>query len=1140
MDCLRMKTNQLISYSLSLIFICLSFISSGQGQNSVLSSGEWFKIGITEEGIYKIDRGLLQKMGLETSSLDPRSIALFGYGGGMLPQENAADRPEDLPEVAIMVSGEDDGSFDGQDYVLFYGRSPDLIKVRADEEILYQNNLYSDTTYYFLTVKNSPGKRVNDVANEGLNHPSITEFDDYRYLEDDFQNFIKTGREMYSPSFTTREIDFPLNGLVASSAIKITSALMAASGNPSSFDLNLNGFPVGNQQVGIISGAIYDSKGIESRQVFEIAPSDIQNTQEGLELTINFKRASSGTSAGYLNYVILEFARELKLYKNSTFFRSKASIQNQFSTYSIQEADNSAIVWDITDPFNALNQEFDFSNNLLQFGSSSQILKEFVVFSGNDFQKPDFLKRVENQNIRGISVPDGVIITHQDFLSEAQRLASFRASNDQLDVAVVTVEQVYNEFSSGRQDLSAIRDFIKYLYDRNQKLKYALLFGDGSYAYKQKEIQITADVSVPNTNYVPIYEARNSLHPIFSYSSDDYFGFMDEDEGFWEETREGDHLLDVGIGRLPVTSLADAKIVVDKLIRYVTEESQGDWRNEVYFVADDGDFNIHQRDADVLATFVDQEFSSFNPNKIYLDAFPQTPTGSGQTAGGVTDAINDAITKGALLFNFTGHGNEYQWCGEKILEEKDINSWTNRDKLPLFITATCEFGKYDNPELTSGGELLLLNENGGAIGLLTTSRPVFSNTNFLLNRAFYDNVFKKEEGQFPRLGDIIRKTKNESLRGPVNRNFALLGDPMMTLAYPQLEIEINELNGKDLTSEGDTIQALGLTTFKGTVVDGSGNQQGNYNGTLSVKVFDKPDEVTTLGNESNPTIFEQRNSVIFRGDVTITNGDFEFQFVVPKNISYLFKEGKVSLYARSDNSVDANGANINLKIGGTDQNAGQDNTPPELGLFLNNESFNSGDETGSNPLLIANLFDENGINISEGGVGQNISARLDDDDPINLNAFYSADLDSYQSGSIRYSLNGLEVGKHQLTLKVFDTHNNPSEKTIEFFVGEGAKNSISGVISYPNPVRDRTTITFSHNRISENLDVTVQIIDLRGDLVRTIKADIFDTTGTINGLTWDRTDNGGSRVKEGIYFVRILMRANDGVGVAHQKLIVID
>ena len=440
--------------------------------------------------------------------------------------------------------------------------------------------------------------------------------------------------------------------------------------------------------------------------------------------------------------------------ENNLTFRSLPSLANPFSTFEISNADSETMAWDITDPHNIRLQETVVEGSTMRFGAfTGEALKEFIVLKGDDYPEPSIVGQVDNQNIRAVNSVDGLIITHPDFLGEANRLAAFRSTNDALEVAVVTTDQIFNEFASGRQDISAMRDYIKHLYDGDGKLKYVLLFGDASYDYKDRTIG-------DNTNYVPIYEARNSLHPIFSYSSDDFFGFMDPDEGFWEETQQGDHSLDLGVGRLPVKTLEEASNMVDKLITYEDLNlGLGEWRNEVYFVADDGDFNIHQRDADELASLVDNTYSAFNPNKIYLDAFQQTPTADGgQTAEGVTQAINEAIDQGSLIFNFTGHGNENLWCQEEILDQSHILEWNNLDRLPLFVTATCEFGRYDNPDLVSGGELLILSDKGGAMGLLTTSRPVFSNTNFLLNQAFYNNVFEKsEDGEFPRLGDIILK-----------------------------------------------------------------------------------------------------------------------------------------------------------------------------------------------------------------------------------------------------------------------------------------------------------------------------------------------------------------------------------------------
>lgn len=1125
---------------ISLIIIQAIGLSNSHGQNSVLLSDDWFKIAVTKPGIYRIDSDFLSNLDVNVSSLDPREIGIYGYGGGMLPQENDAPRPEDLPENAIFISGEEDGQFDDGDYILFYAQTPDLAGYDPEGVLRYAKNLYSDTTFYFIRIGNNPGKRLTAISNEGLDHPKITSFEDFMYHEEDRINLLSAGREWYGKAFTgissSLEVEFKAEGIVPLSNIRLKSAVMAQSFGQASFNISINGAQIGNQVVTPIPEGTYDIKGSDQVNQFTIPASDISFPKSGLTVGYEYNRAASGTSVGYLNYILIEIQRELNLYNNQTRFRSVQSLMNEFTTYEIDATGDDIQVWDITDPQNVLNQEFDKNESgKVLFGASSRSLREFVILKGNNFPRPISIGKVNQQNLHGLRAPDGLIITHPRFLSEAQRLADFRSSNDNLTVEVVTVNEIYNEFSSGRQDISAIRDFVKFLFEKGGNLRYVLLFGDASFDYKKR--------TITDHNFVPIYEARNSLHPIYSYSSDDYFAILGDDEGFWEESEAGDHLLDLGVGRLPVKTLEEARVSVDKLIEYATNESSyGSWRNELVFVADDGDFNIHQRDADELASFVDQQFPAYNPNKIYLDAFNQISTPNGrQTAVAATEALNNAVIQGSLMINFTGHGNENLWCEEEILNHSTITGWTNRNRMPLFITATCEFGRYDNPNVLSGGELLVLSEGGGAIALLTTSRPVFSNTNFLLNEAFYDNVFKKIDQEFPRLGDIIKGTKNESLRGPVNRGFALLGDPMMKLAYPTYDISITELNGQPLNNQGDTIKAQMLTKFEGEIVDGSGILQPSFNGILSATVFDKPTEKITLGDESSPTIFEERNSVIFRGDVSITDGKFELDFVVPKNISYIIKEGKISLYAKSDGLIDANGANIEINIGGSSDDIIADDTPPDIEIYLNNDSFVSGDEIGPDPLLIANFFDNNGINISEAGIGQNISAILDDGDPINLNAFYRAELDNYQRGTVRYPLSELEEGLHTLSIKAFDTHNNLTERAIEFFVSYRAKNKISNLMNYPNPVSDRTTLSFTHQLIGENLKVVAQIFNLNGDLVRTIGADVFDSSGTVDIINWDRTNENGTRVNSGIYIYQIVVESIDGnKGMAYEKMIVID
>jgi hypothetical protein len=713
--------------------------------------------------------------------------------------------------------------------------------------------------------------------------------------------------------------------------------------------------------------------------------------------------------------------------------------------------------------------------------------------------------------------------------------------NSDFTIQLVTVNEIYNEFSSGIQDLSAIRDFVKHIYDKNpEKLKYLLLFGDCSYDYKGRSIQ--------ETNFVPVYEARNSLHPLFNFSSDDFYGFMEDHEGEWIEDKSGDHTLEIGIGRLPVKTENEAIDVVNKIIRYETSiNTFGKWRNEMLFIADDGDNNIHQRDANFLADYVEETRSEFNVNRLFIDAFEQISSPSGQSSPDAKRAFEEAINAGKIMINYTGHGNEAQLTVEKIIDENQISKLQNRTRLPFFITATCEFGNYDNPNRVSGGEKTFLNPNGGAIALLTSTRPVFSNTNFILNQAYYYAAMQKIDGEFPRLGDIIKNTKNNSLEGAKNRNFALIGDPTLRLAFPKYDLAITSINGK-IVDKADTLKALSKIFIQGEVRKSDQTIVDNFSGTVAVTIFDKPTKFSTLGNENTSRQeFNQRDALLFNGEASVNNGLFSIEFIVPKNITYVFGEGKISMYALSNDlpPVDANGSNIDLKVGGSNPNAVSDDIPPEIELFLDDTQFRSGQTVSKNPLLLGKLSDESGINISNQGFGQNISISIDGEDEIIINEFYSALVDTYKSGLVTYPLNDLVDGKHTLTLKAYDTYNNASTATLDFFITDAVSITLSDVSAHPNPFDNddqKITFTFSHDREGEELDVWLQIINLQGRIISENQYRFEDSSSQINSIEWDSSDTNGNKLENGIYIYRITVQSTlDGAkNQAHKKLIILN
>lgn len=1133
----------------------------GFATSSVLSSGNWYKIGVTESGIHRIDRALLQTLGINTQQLDPRTLQLYGNGGGMLPQPNSTPRPDDLIENAIWVTGESDGKFDEADYALFYAQGPHTWQATGDNPAFrHSHNIYSDTAYYFIRVGTSNGLRVSQREQASGAGPVITSYNERLYHERDLKNMVNSGREWYGEDFSaftaSREINLPVSDLVTGSEVRLTAFLMANSAAESSYTLRLNGHTLGTQKISGRGSFAYHPEGVNSTSTYTLNQQAL-GQPTSLKVGISFSTGSNATALGFLNYLELNYERQLKLYGNQTGFRSVASVANPVSTFILTGTPAGTQVWDVTDPLQPVVQPTTVAGSDLTFSAPTEVLREFVAFKENTGLKPAVFGRVANQDLHHHNLDgrlDLVILTHPLFLQEANRLAAHRRQHSNLHVEVVTTTQVYNEFSSGAQDVTAIRDYMRMLYKRSSKrgdeVLYLLLFGDASYDYKNRQPN--------NTNFVPVYQSRQSLHPISSYSSEDYYGFLDDEEGEWVENSTGDHLLDIGIGRLPVKTPTEAATVINKIIAYDSPGHLGKWRSQVTFVADDGDYNEHLHDAEFLSSYLEREHIRYNPNKIYLDLYPQEAVGNRQQAPAAIAAIDKAIEQGSLIVNYTGHGNEVSWAWEQILTIAHINNWRNKDRLTFLLTATCEFGRYDDPRRSSGAELALLNPNGGAVGLLTTTRPAFSSDNRVLNRNFFKAALSPLNGRMPRLGDVVRLTKNNSLtevggsRGVNNRNFTLLADPSQQLAYPHLQAHLTQLTSQYT----DTLAALDKVTMKGVVQNAAGGIATDFDGTLHITVYEKPTTRRTFGDNTPerrdepalpggkvPIPVRLRENVVYSGQASVKSGAFEVGFVVPKDIDTRHGNGKISLYA-TNHTHDAMGADTAVVIGGTATGIAPDNTPPSISLFMDDESFVSGGTTGQHPLLLAKLSDENGLNTAGIGSGREMVAMLNEgtDSAIVLNDYYTADPDNYRAGTIHYPFKNLQEGRYTLMLKAWDTHNNPAEKRLEFIVSNNEKLTITKLLNYPNPFSGSTTFHFNHNRAGESLDIHIQIFTVSGKLVKTLQGTSLVSTSHLSEITWDGRDEINAPLARGVYVYRIIVRSQyDGAtATSFEKLVLLN
>lgn len=1108
-------------------------IKRNYGSNSVLSSGDWYKIAVKDEGIYKLSYNFLKTIGVDIDRVDPRNIRLYGNGGSMLPQKNSAIRVDDLFENAIEVIGEADQKFDPSDYLLFYAEGNVKWKYNpGTSDFFHERNTYSDTSYYFLNTGSVPGKRIQSVSENNLEeNVLINYYDDLQLHENDSYTLIsetlKSGREWYGENFEFNNIQnfqFAIDGTEPNSLVNIRTDMAIRSNQNTNAQLKVN-----NVLVSTLAAAAVplNFETQFARSVTSLGSYQLNSANFNLTLTYNKPNSSSNA---WLNFIELNSKKLIQGNRNSVRFRSVESVGiAKVSKFNITNLKPTSQVWNVTNGL--LPVRLALTNT--GFKSRTEILKEFILFSDVDYKEPQFIAKVLNQNLHALPQTDMVIISPPDFLSEARRLATHRKSEQNINTHIVTPEQVYNEFSSGARDAGAIRDFMKMFYDRagnNNALlpKYLLLLGDGSFDNRK--------INFKQNNTIVTYQSYNSLSPTSSYTSDDYFGLLDDNEGeFPEDFVTSPGLLDIAVGRIPAKTVDEARNVIDKLIRYSAPSSLGEWRNELVILADDEDNNIHLNQAEANASIIQQRNKNINISKIYFDAYTQESTASGTRYPQVKEAINQKINAGILMLNYTGHGGESGWSEERVLQIEDIEKWQNK-QLPIIFTATCSFGRWDDPEIISGGELSLIRKDAAAIALFTTTRIVFASYNFDLNQSFLRAMF--DPSLFSRkisFGEVFRAAKNNNIGGlNINsRNFTLLGDPSTLFPLPVNKVITTAINNKSLTT-ADTLKAQQKVNIKGQINDESGNLKTDFNGFVYPVIFDKSSNITTLGqdvqtNGSFPQTFSTQNNIIYKGKATVKNGLFAYDFIVPKDINLQIGTGKINYYAEN-NSYDAAGNYSDIVIGGLESNSNNDVTGPEINLFLNDEKFVSGGITNTNPTLIINLKDESGINTTGIGIGHDVVATIaaegKESSSIILNEFYRAKLDSYQEGTISYPIATLNPGLYSLKLKAWDVFNNSSEQIITFEVKNTEKLSLAHVLNYPNPFTVKTSFQFEHNHPNEDLDVQVNIFTISGKLIKTINQTIYATGNRVDAINWDGKDDFGDKVGGGVYVYELKVRSS--------------
>lgn len=1110
--------------------------------NSVLSDGQIYKFAVTEDGIHQLTYSFLKdELNIDIDNIDPRSIKLYGNGGGLLPVYTDMERIDDLAENPIQIVGEDDGSFDSGDYILFYGQGPDKWSYNKNTQGFdFQKNIYDTKNYYFLKISSGNGARIadqNTVSSTGYNSNS---FDDFARFENDKANLLHdwtktsgSGQNWYGDHFkVARSYDYPklfrFSNLIINTPVKVTARMALRADTGSSFNLQVNGKTLTSSSASRVSQLSGPQDNIIDYAKPALLDGTAQLNSGEMDFTVNYPRpASNDASEGWLDYIQVQVRRNLSMDGNQMDFRDINSFTESGASFVLQNANSNIKVWDISDPIQPKNQTFSLNGSQLSFGVNTDTisLKTFIAFSGQGYLIPEAIGPIDNQNVHGIDEVDMVIVYPEAFEAEATQLAQHRTDYSNLSVALVRIDHIMNEFASGKQDPTAIRDFAKMVYDRTDRFRYLLLFGDGSFDYR--------DVYGLGGNFVTVYE-RESFNPIFAFPADDYFGILEAVE-HGTDPLNGD--LNVAVGRLPVKTPQEAANAVSKIRNYESNPvTMGGWRNQLVFVGDDEDGFIHTRDANAIADLINENYPSFNIDKIFLDAYPQVSTPGGDRFPAVTEALNKSIFKGTLAVTYLGHGGSKGWAQERILNITDILNWENFDRQPLFITATCSFTGYDDAAFTTAGEEVFLNPKGGAIGLMTTTRAVYASQNAELTEAALLKLFERPENRLQTIGEVMQRAKNSfSGTGIItnSRKFTLIGDPALVLAIPEYNVGTTKIDTHDVSDgEVDTLRALQKVTIEGVILDNNGQVYNNFNGVIFPTIFDKKIVVSTLGQDEGSPVrdFQLQKNIIFKGRATVQNGTFRFTFVVPKDINYEYGPGKISYYAKDeDQKIDAAGNYDRIIIGGTDPNAFADDLGPKVDVFMNTVDFVFGGITDENPTLLVKLEDDNGINVVGNSIGHDLEGTLDDNtqNTYLLNEFYESELDDYTKGTVQFPLSKLAEGRHTIRVKAWDVANNSAEGYTEFVVASSSEVALEHVLNYPNPFTDQTCFQFDHNLTNQELEVLVHIYTVSGRLVKTIEQFIF-SDGAIrqdNCIPWNGKDDFGDQLARGVYLYKVKVRA---------------
>lgn len=1094
--------------------------------SSKLSSGKWYKIKVAESKMYKLSYSDLISMGF--SDADMNSIGVFGYGG-MLQKEITGDYIDDLPELAVhKVDANNNSVFDSGDYFLFYADGPKNVYYNIDGIFSHTLHEYSNYSYYFVSNRGT-WKQAANINSESTSNKSTTTYDEYNFLEKDSINLIQSGRTWYWKTFdmnTQQQFSINNNNISLADSITVKVNMAVRSSAASNFTVNFNG----------ITSAPVNCEGFSDDYTYAKEKSfskKFKTNSENFVTIINYNKTTS-SSVAWLNYISFSYRKNLTLNSGAFSFRDIKSVgAGNITNFKISGANQNTVVWDISNRQNVTRILGNNNSGVYNFNANTTTLREFLAFDpSGTYSSPIFssndgdLGFIQNQNLHSSSQKDLIIVTHPNFNSQALSFKTLHEQHDNMSVIVVTPQEIYNEFSSGTPDISAIRNFVKMFYDRANSTKELpknlMLLGDGSYDNKSTDPNVT--------NFILTYQAKESLNSLNSYVSDDFYVYMDEGEGNMSLYNDD---IDLGVGRIPVKTGEEADNYVNKLRNYYSKESNGSYKNKFLMIADDadkpGEISFANCLIDVSAKLRILH-PLYNVEHIFLDAYKQETTIHGQRYPDANQAFFDAINNGVFVVSWLGHGSAKGWAGEGILSINIVKSWTNKNKYPIFVTATCNSSPFDNHTFVSVGEEILLHPNGGGIALFTTTREVIGSSGESFTRSFFEEMLvQNTEGNYWSIGEVVMRSKTFGKNNSDRHNFMVLGDPAIVPVFPKYDVVTTKINDIDVAIFQDTIKAGAKIKISGTVNRENGSLANNFNGNVNITIYDKFQKYTTRGNDSNgATQFYAQQNILFKGNAKVINGIFSFSFIVPVDIAYFFDFGKISYYAYQDNIIDANGYKNDVIIGGSADMINPDIIGPEIELYLNSEDFIDGGITNEKPILLVNLSDESGINTVGNGIGHDITLKIDENTAkiTNLNQFYESKPDDFTTGNIKYQMSELSLGQHSLKLKAWDVFNNSSEKQLDFIVTNSSELTLDHIFNYPNPFSTYTEFYINHNQPFVELSVQIRIFTISGKHVKSLNTTVVCDGFQIPPIPWDGLDEYGDKIAKGVYIYKVTVKDN--------------